>query len=214
MSYLLLKRTLFINVFYKADSNSNIVCEKAQEIIDLLNGASCLDIGLVGLLEKKSPFIKREDGTRILFNFCKSGLTLRALPSGELIHPDGSKEESHPDNPVRKWLPLAIKDENVKKVLLLLNRSPSSWSNLYNIFESIEFDVGKGFITSEGWASKNSIRLFKRTANTSTRLDLDKRHPATNKEPPPEPMTIDEAKAFIKSIIHRWLQNKLNKMNP
>ncbi len=199
---------------FKQYDESEIVYEKAQEIINLLNGITHLEDRLTGVLKIKSVFIKQGNGKRVLFLFAESPLKIGGSASvTELTHSDGSKEKFHPDNPVRKWLPLAIKDENVKKVFLLFDRSPSSWSNLYNIFEIIEFDVGKGFITSEGWASKKTIKLFKYTANTPTGLDLDKRHPATHKQPPPEPMTIDKAKALIKSIILRWLQNKLHKMN-
>jgi hypothetical protein len=188
-----------------SNSNSNIVYTKAQEIIDLLNGISRLGVGLTGALKIKSVFIKRDDGKRVIFCCAKSSLTIRCSVS------DGSKEKSHPDNPIREWLLLAPKNENVKKVLFILAQTPLDWSKLYNILEIIVFDAGENLIISEGWASKKSITLFRHTANSSTGLDLSKRHVVPKNQPPEKPMTIQEAKELIISIVCRWLRYKLDK---
>jgi hypothetical protein len=91
----------------------------------------------------------------------------------------------------------------------LASRGKLDWVNLYRIFEVIAADVGGlDAIASYGWASKASMKLFKRTACSPGAVGLDARHGTDSTPAPSKPMVISEARNLINAIIRAWLQIK------
>jgi hypothetical protein len=153
----------------------------------------------------------RDDGTREINVFAEPGvIRFRATaPTVQLAHVDGTVEVFHPADPVRAWLPLAFSDDAVANVFRILSSGALDWVNLYRIFEIVAASAGGvDTIASNGWAAKDSMSLFKHTANSPRAVGLESRHGASSNQPPARPMTISEARSLIVSIVHAWLRAK------
>lgn len=187
------------------------VHQKAEEIVAVLNGAARLALDTMQAIRVGSVHRRREDGKRELFVFVESAtIQLRAFaPTIKLTHANGSVEEFHPADPVKYWVRLASENQAVSNVFRILASGTLEWVNLYRIFEIILLDIGRlDLIAKNGWATKASMNLFKRTANSPGALGLEARHGADKTQPPAHPMPISEARALINSIIHAWLRSK------
>ena len=57
-------------------------------------------------------------------------------------------------------------------------------------------------------ASKNQWMRFYRSINHPTLFGEKARHIVSKAEPPPDPMTLDEARSFIRDVASRWLKSK------
>lgn len=198
------------DTFQDADDANNIR-DKAGNIVDLLNGATRLALGAGHSIRVGAAYRYRQDGTRDIFGFVKPAvLHYRAItPTVMVTHADGTIEELHPADPVRTWMPLALSDDAIANVLRIVSSGTLDWVNLYRIFEIIAADVGGlDSIAANGWATKNSMTLFKRTANSPGAIGLEARHGARFNQPPAHPMTISEARSLVNSIVHAWLRTK------
>jgi hypothetical protein len=187
------------------------VRQKAERLVSILNGAVLLALDATQPISVRALYRRHRDGKRDGFLFPKPVMIrLRvAAPTITLTHADGTIEESHPADPVKQWAGLALKDERVANVFRILANGILDWVNLYRIFEIVVADIGAlDAIDRNGWATKASMRLFKYTANSPGALGLDSRHGTETTEPPKIPMTISEARALVRTIIHAWLRSK------
>jgi len=108
------------------------------------------------------------------------------------------------------WVDLAAHDDRVDKALrLLIEPQFSYWVILYNIWGVIQSDVG-GRITKDDWASGKQIDRFTRTANSVAVLGDAARKGFERDEPPPDPMSLEEAQALIHRVLRHWLNSKID----
>ncbi|MGB3558818.1 MAG: hypothetical protein WBA24_09765, partial [Geitlerinemataceae cyanobacterium] len=96
-------------------------------------------------------------------------------------------------------------DEKIKCVRDLFKNQ--NWGNLYRIYEIIESECGDK-IYQNSWASKNKITQFTRTANSPAAIGYEARHGVQKTDPPPNPMSLQDAQLLIRSIIEKWLNWK------
>lgn len=106
--------------------------------------------------------------------------------------------------PIRLWLEFGETDDRVAMVLRIVGRRPLTWTDLYNIYETIENDVEP---VRAGWTTRAEAKRFSRTANTTAAGD-DSRHAASDDPPHPKPMLLDEAVWFIQNLAAKWLTHK------
>jgi hypothetical protein len=202
---------------FTSSDEADAVRQKAEAIIAILNGASRLALDATQSLRVGAVYRRREDGKRAIFIFpAPAVIQVRAIsPTVKVIRADGTVEEFHPADSVKKWAALALKNDEIANVFCLLAGGTLDWVNLYRIFEIIGSDVGSpGSIATNGWVTKASMKLFKHTANSPGALGLDARHGAETTQPPTNPMTISEARTLIKSIIYAWLRSKTTRPTP
>ena len=110
-----------------------------------------------------------------------------------------------------KLLLKSLSDTNLAYVLELIEHNGiTDWVSLYKIFEAIEGDMSKDFLTQTGWISMQDIKLFKYTANSRKATGIHGRHGAESTQPPKDPMSIFTAKKLIESLMHQWFAHKLN----
>ena len=183
--------------------------QKAEDLVTLLNGASRLALDATQSIKVGAVYRHGEDGRCEIFVTPEPDrMRFRdGLSTVKSTHADGTIEEFHPADPVRQWVPLALSNDAVANVFRILSSGTLDWVNLYRIFEIIAAEVG-GLkqIADNGWATVNSMELFKHTANSPGALGLNARHGAESTQPPSNPMTISEARALVNSIIHAWLR--------
>jgi hypothetical protein len=191
--------------------SAEAVREKGRNIADHLAGAARLALTATSPIQVGSVYRVRDNGTRDIYVFPEPiAVQVRVFaPSIVVTHADGTVKESHPADPVRQWLLLAQNDPRVDLVLRLFAGGDLNWSNLYKVFEIVREDCGgEGAAASAGWATKKSMKLFSRTANSISAVGLDARHGIEKTQAPPIPMPISEARSLIKTLVHAWLRSK------
>lgn len=196
---------------FASSDEAAAVRQKAEDMIAVLNGASRLALDATQAIRVGAVYRRREDGKRELFFFLEPAvIRFRVIaPTVKVTRADGTVEEFHPADPVKQWSTLALMNDAIANVFRILAGGTLDWVNLYRIFEIIGGDVGRSdSIATNGWATKESMRLFKHTANSPGALGIDARHGAETTQPPTNPMTISEARTLINSIIYAWLRSK------
>ena len=104
---------------------------------------------------------------------------------------------------------LARSDVSVAKAMRLLATDSKDWVALYRMCEVIEADVGGDATFREHcWGSAKQMRRFKHSANSVVVAGDAARHGKENGLPPSNPMSIDEANAYVNYVLHAWLASK------
>lgn len=86
----------------------------------------------------------------------------------------------------------------------------NEWASLYRAFEVVKdrFGGDKAIIEQLQVCSKNDIDRFTRTVNHQEAIGSFSRHARLNHQPPPNPMSFDEAVTFIMTLLKAWLQSR------
>lgn len=169
----------------KAISN---LWEEVKNFIDVINGSAVIEgvsINLIVLHYVK--YVDADGEIKFLPNIGNIYVVLPGLRSRE---PDASK-----------FIPLAMKDEAVTKVLRLCGRE-LDWINLYRIYELVSEDAG-------GLKSKE-FAIFTGSANDSRVTGDHARHGKVKGKAPKKSMRLADAQHLIKSTVREWIYSKLN----
>jgi hypothetical protein len=117
------------------------------------------------------------------------------------------------DEEAKAWIALGEDPDGPAARVLRLFHRPTG-SNLYSILDIIRDDLGGSkpegtkALTDRGWASKADIVTFDRTFQHYSSAGDESRHGVNKTEPPPNPMSLRDARVWIRSIIERWLDEK------
>ena len=105
---------------------------------------------------------------------------------------------------------LAKADDAVQKVMRLFGASDrGSWVGLYRIFEVVSGDVGgNNSLLADGWGSRKNLDRFKHSANSVDSAGDMARHGSEISKPPSNPMTLEEAVAYVNFLVQAWLASK------
>lgn len=105
---------------------------------------------------------------------------------------------------------LALADSAVAKVMRLVAATDSDeWVCLYRIYEVVEADVGGELaLKALGWGSADDRRRFKHSANSVAVAGDAARHGKEQTTPPANPMSQEEAVAYVHSLVSSWLSSK------
>lgn len=191
-------------------------CQTADEVLQLsskvlaiLNGATRLALGGNSVISESGVLQEHEDGTSEFHMHFSEKIGVRESFNLKIMDSVGNVvEEIYPADEVPTWVSLGLKDEAIEKVFSLFGLQ-HDWVGLYRIYEVIEHDAeGIDAIASNGWVTKSSMKLFKRTANSPGAIGNDARHGKENTAPPSKPMLLSEARALIETLIHHWLRAK------
>jgi len=194
-----------------SDAEARSVLDRGARLVEVINGAARLALDARQPIRVGSVYRRNSKGGRDVFVFPEPAVIhVRAFaPTITVTRADGSVEVSRPADPVAEWTGLAATDEAVSNALRLIGNGELDWVNLYRLFEIVSADVGgAGTIALNGWSMKQSMSLFKHTANSPGALGLDARHGAESTAPPLKPMTLGEARSLVRSIVHAWLRSK------
>lgn len=105
---------------------------------------------------------------------------------------------------------LAAQDAAVTKAMRLFAvPDVKTWVGLYRLHEVIEADVGgEHSLGKRDWCSKHELKRFKHSANSVKVAGDTARHGKEHDQPPSNPMTLEEAVAYVNSVLHAWLASK------
>jgi hypothetical protein len=109
-------------------------------------------------------------------------------------------------------LALASTDDRVAEVLAVIGSAEPQWPAIYTALEAIARDLkqgapGKpaqwGVRAERGWASEKLLDNIKQTSNSH-------RH-ARGYPLPQRPVSLEEARSTMKTVVRKWLQEKLTR---
>ena len=105
---------------------------------------------------------------------------------------------------------LSFGDAAVAKAMRLLAAPDhKSWVGMYRIHEVIESDLGgEHKLKKQGWGSPKDLKRFKHSANSVQVGGDAARHGKEVEEPPKNPMSIDEAAAYLNFVLQSWVAAK------
>lgn len=105
-----------------------------------------------------------------------------------------------------QWYHAIIQASPSLQTALLLWADPTrTWPRLYRVLEELEQHLGMD-ADKAGLCSAAERKRFTRSANTAAVAGKDARHADGRFAPPPNPMTLDDAAAFVREVIHSCLQ--------
>jgi len=106
------------------------------------------------------------------------------------------------------WLRLSRGDKTVSRALLVFAQETVRWSDLYHAFEIVQASVGSRMY-DEGWVTKEQANLFSWTANSPDAVGEQARHGHQRNDPPPNPMSEQDARSLIEILVREWLDWKV-----
>ena len=186
--------------------DNTLVYSRALDLIRLMNGAAKVHYGDFRPVEFDG--ITRVDDEGNWGTHTHFGST-RVTGGGRVrVKTVASPEAKGERPPPERWVELALREETVARALRMLSRD-TSWSDLYKVYEIVRHDVGgrKG-ITEKRWASRNQIDRFTGTADSWDVLGENARHGVQRRDPPPNPMGLEEARSLVRTIVVLWLGSK------
>jgi len=188
------------------ETTPELVLDRAQEIVRVVNGLGRLyvsgwaDVALRGLF-------RREVGkppTAFVFPSCISS----SVRFGEAtVAVEGMPIVPRP-RPIDRAFAASQCDKQVEKLLRLLGSEDRSFRQLYVAYEVIENAVGGQHALEKrsDLCNTKDVDRFKHTANSVTALgDLARHAGKEKKQPPNQPMTLQEARSFVADLAKMWL---------
>lgn len=177
---------------------------RAKTTLAQMNGAALLTASSHRPVTASGQIVgpdKREHAVVVV-----DSIAVRSKVSAALVTTGDQQPLPPPPPPGQVTLATAAGNADAEAALRLLGTPPLDWVNLYRILDFVGHAKGgiQGIVTS-GYASERELKCFKHTANSHDATGDDSRHGALNQEPPKDPMTIEEARTLIRSVVRQWL---------
>lgn len=190
-------------------AEADIVLKKSEEILTFINAGSKVIQNLQKPINVSGIESLDENAKRTQYIFPKSIHLTTGVSRPSLLR-DGKVEETCIYKELPNFVLLATQDKNVAAVLNYLSAGDNEIATLYKVYETIDSDVGgEKRIRDNGWASRNQIELFRRTANSPNAMGDKARHGVQKYQPPKNPMSLSEAKSFILHLVKCWVDSKI-----
>lgn len=110
--------------------------------------------------------------------------------------------------PINSILPRLKSNKNVQEAIYYLGAEGNAWANLYKACEIVEdYAGGEKAIFQSRWCSRAAWERFRRTANHQEAIGRFSRHARSQAAPPPDPMTVAEARLFAGELVKNWIES-------
>jgi hypothetical protein len=110
--------------------------------------------------------------------------------------------------PITSILVALKSNTDVQEALYYLGAEGNVWANLYKACEVVEdYAGGAKAMFQNGWCSRSAWERFRRTANHQEAIGRFSRHARSQVEPPPDPMTVEDARQFAAELVKLWIQS-------
>jgi len=153
-------------------------------------------------------FREDDDGTRKGFAFL-SGVAAgrsKAHPTLTVATVAGEQKRATRPTQAQELLAATRSDRRLQVALSLIAIPGATWPHLYRCLEELEYYLGMK-VGAAGLCSSNQRERFTRTANSAEVSGRDSRHRIGKFEPPTDPMSISEARAFVSQVLQATLRN-------
>lgn len=193
---------------FKNLTDSEAVRERGSELLRYMNGAMKLLFGpSYQAVEFDTVTRIEEDGQR--YHTVGSSIWIggrsRATIKPTLIRADGTVEDvPQATTKLNTLVALANRSEKVADALRFYERG--DWVNLYKAWEVVcDAAGGSHAVVNNGWAGELVRNRFTGTAQSRAELGDEARHASEKYKAPENPMTLDEAQSFMRSVIQAWV---------
>jgi hypothetical protein len=198
---------------FSACKDSTEVLELAERQLVILSGILKLERNSPGAIQAGAVF-RRRNGGRDVFVHVRD--TIKVMV--EMGEPVVTVTDAHGNlvskpevlAPAVSIAALCATDSSVEKVMRLFAAPDArTWVGLFRIYEVVESDTGgQANLARMAWGTANAQERFKHSANSVTVAGDDARHGKEHTEPPKNPMTLDEAGAYVEQLVRAWLGSK------
>jgi hypothetical protein len=203
------------------ESESFEACHKSDDVLKLANDELRVLSGVLKItrdspesLRTGAVYKSNASGGRDVFVHIQETLNVR-VEMGEVTVTATDSEGNmitRPTPPPRTVAitRLAVADPSVAKAMrLVASPDHKSWVGMYRIHEVIEADIGGEHALKKcGWGSARDLKRFKHSANSVTVAGDAARHGKELDTPPTNPMSCDEAAAYLNYVLQSWLSSK------
>ncbi len=191
------------------------IASKADEIVKMLNGVDRLVNEVPAPISRDDMVRVDDDGRRIIYAFVSApGILGKASMVVRTFDAEGNVVAFQPPpDPMLVHIRLGSVDPAIAKALRYFGAVEHNWDILHKIYEIIKNDIGTKRIVANGWATHSDIQRFTRTASHPETAGDGARHSVSNAQPPPRPMTLSDASAFIKHLLNLWLDHQALTVN-
>jgi hypothetical protein len=174
----------------------------AEKIIAQLNGAT-------QLLCPHFLGVRMESLIELLDNGTGRGIVSYAMTvHGSLAFPTIGAFLNGTTAPINSILPHLKSSKDVQEALFYLGAEGNAWANLYKACEVVEDHASSAKVMFQnGWCSRSEWERFRRTANHQEVIGRFSRHARSQAEPPPDPMTVAEARLFAGKLVKNWIDS-------
>jgi len=178
---------------------------RALRLIELMNGAAKLHAG-EGYRPVEFDGLSRidEHGRRhhhvFLSAVVEGRSRMTATPSV-----GGTANAPRPPSGAEHLVDLADQHQEVADALRFYERG--DWVNLYKAWEVVCDAAGNTHqVVRNGWAAEPDRSRFTGTTQSREELGDEARHASEKFKAPKNPMSLEEARAFVRSVIRAWVQ--------
>jgi hypothetical protein len=203
------------------ESEKFLSCATSEEVLEVAGQELLILSGILKLIRDSTEplctgavYRANAAGGRDVFVHIHEGVHARAEAGivGVTITDKEGNVVSVPPPPPRTVAlsKLALADDAVGKVMRLMAAPDSdSWVSLYRMHEVVEADAGgEHLLKQRAWGSSRDLKRFKHSANSVTVAGDRARHGKESDQPPTQPMSLDEANAYVNYVLHAWLASK------
>jgi hypothetical protein len=132
--------------------------------------------------------------------------TMQVTISGRSFVSNGKSQSEH-EREIHKKQTETLLNNSVASEIFHFYSKPTSWIDLYKIYEIIKDNIGEKKII--GFLTKSEINRFTGTAQSKAQIGDEARHASNKYKGHSQPMTIQEADVLIKKLIINWLDNEI-----
>lgn len=148
----------------------------------------------------------REDDAGIRKGFVLASATMRGRSKVRgALSAIGSENVVPTETQAQQLLKTARENRHLHIALLLLAMPRVSWPHLYRALEEIEAHIGAKPDDAGLCLGTDYVR-FKRSANSGEVAGTDSRHRVGKYEPPKQPMTLQDARNFVRHCLNEALR--------
>lgn len=150
------------------------------------------------------PIIFEDDtGTRKSYVFMTATLRGRSKVFGVSLDVGNSPAKPAPTQ-AQNFLASAKGKRHLQLALAVWSDPDRTWARLYRVLEEIEKELGMK-VHKAGYCSAAERSRFTRTANTAESSGVDSRHAAGQFQAPDNPMSFQQAVAFVAVLLQKAL---------
>lgn len=205
--------TYVVGPLLEACGDAVAVYQTAYNLIDEMHAVICLlepgiNMPTIGVVLREDDDGKRK-GTVFASGTIGGRTKVRATLSVE-----GAANAPPVDTQAQILLKAAQTSRHLRIALSLLAMPHVSWPHLYRALEEIEASLGEKKVHAVGICSSNERERFSRSANSGEVAGEDARHRVGKVKPPPRPMTLKEAQAFVRRCLDATLRRSASAAQP
>src|SRR5215207_384858 len=191
---------------FNSVADDQAVRERALELVELMNRAAKFHAGDGYRPVELDVVIQTdEEGNRRQYVTVTDSIEARSRVSANLTVIREGESPDTPRLPSEAESMAILAEQNPRLADALRYFARGDWVNLYKAWEVVgDAAGGARAIIANGWADRTEQGRFTGTAQSKDELCDDARRASEKYKVPKNPMTLDEARAFVKSVIEAW----------